>query len=486
MFTILHISDLHRSPDEPVDNDTLIAGLLADRDRYIGETPIVPSPDAIVVSGDLIQGVPIGYMNWHRIMEDQYHVAGDFLNHLTDRFLGGDRTKLIIIPGNHDVCWNTSFNSMERVPETEYPRDLRAALIQPDSNYRWCWNDRSLYRIRDGASYAKRMDFYWDFVENFYTSIPLFMPIDRTRDYQLFELCNRRIVVAAFDSTKRNDCFGYSGAISRGAVARCNLALRDIPHSYDLRIAVWHHSIQGPPLRDDYMEVGQVEEMAGLHFQLGMHGHQHVAAATMQYVHLSETQSMAVISAGSLCAGTKDLPRGVNRQYNVIVIEDDFKSARIHVREMVEGEQFTRKNSGAFSQGFVKVNWHTTTDIMGRVVDVKRENIQRTILQAEIALHAGRPADAIELLENIELSPDSYPRKIAIQALLKLDDPKLLVQKMGRPHSIEEAVLFASALIRINSLGAARAILADWAGIDSATRRDLECQIQAREIMRSA
>lgn len=51
---MLHISDLHRSRDEPVDNDLLVAALLADRDRYMGETPIVPTPDAIIVSGDLI------------------------------------------------------------------------------------------------------------------------------------------------------------------------------------------------------------------------------------------------------------------------------------------------------------------------------------------------------------------------------------------------------------------------------------------------
>jgi len=46
MFTILHISDLHRSRDEPVDNDSLVAALVADRDRYSGETPVVPAPNA--------------------------------------------------------------------------------------------------------------------------------------------------------------------------------------------------------------------------------------------------------------------------------------------------------------------------------------------------------------------------------------------------------------------------------------------------------
>ena len=301
MFTILHISDLHRSRDEPVDNDSLVAALLADRDRYIGETPIVPSPDAIIVSGDLIQGAPIGHAKWHDMMLDQYHVAGDFLDHLARRFLAGDRSKLIMIPGNHDVCWNTSFSAMRRVPDSEYPTDLRAALIEPDSNYRWSWKDRALYKIGDFDAYNRRMNFYWDFVESFYAGASLLKPIDRTRGFQLFELHNRQIVVAAFDSIQGNDCFGYSGAIPRGAVARCNLALRDIPHSYNLRVAVWHHSVRGSPLREDYMEVGQILEMVGLRFQLGMHGHQHVAEAATHYVHLSETQSMAVASAGSLC-----------------------------------------------------------------------------------------------------------------------------------------------------------------------------------------
>jgi hypothetical protein len=228
---MLHISDLHRSRDEPVDNDSLVAALLADRDRYMGETPIVPTPDAIIVSGDLIQGASIGHAKWQDVMNDQYRVAGEFLDHLARRFFGGDRSRIVIVPGNHDVCWNTSIAAMGRVPDSQYPADLRTALIEPDSSYRWSWKERALYKIEEFDLYKRRMAFYWDFVENFYSGIPLLKPIDRTRGYQLFELHNRRIVVAAFDSTHGNDCFGYSGAIPRGAVARCNLDLRDIPHS---------------------------------------------------------------------------------------------------------------------------------------------------------------------------------------------------------------------------------------------------------------
>jgi hypothetical protein len=58
-FSILHISDLHRSPSDPVSNDELTSALMSDRDRYIREDPPVAVPEAIVVSGDIIQGVPL-------------------------------------------------------------------------------------------------------------------------------------------------------------------------------------------------------------------------------------------------------------------------------------------------------------------------------------------------------------------------------------------------------------------------------------------
>jgi hypothetical protein len=475
---------LHRSRDEPVDNNSLVAALLADRDRYLGETPIVPSPDAIVVSGDIIQGAPIGHANWQDMMRDQYRVAGEFLGHLARRFLGNDRSRLVVIPGNHDVCWNTSFSAMELVPEAEYPKDIRAALIEPDSNYRWSWKKRELYRIRNTNAYLQRMSFYWDFVEEFYAGVPLLKPINRTRGYQLFELLDRQIVVAAFDSIQGNDCFGYAGAIPRGAVARCDLDLRDIPHSYNLRVAVWHHSIQGPPLRDDYMNIGQVHEMVGLRFQLGMHGHQHVAAAATHYVHLSESQSMAVVSAGSLCAGARELPRGVNRQYNVIVIENDFRHARIHVREMAEGEQFSRKIGGAFPQGFVEVAWQASLDIAGRPINAQEQNYRRNTLSAENALASGDPKDAIEILKGIPLAAGSHARKIAVQSALEINDPALIVSTIDEPVSVEEAIIFIAALLRGNKPDIATAILAKFPSIDPAIRGELQGQIDIKKTMR--
>ncbi|WP_323571589.1 hypothetical protein, partial [Rhizobium sp. 28DA2] len=51
MPTLLHLSDLHRSKADPLDNDTLLASVLNDIDRY---ALIHERPQALIVSGDLV------------------------------------------------------------------------------------------------------------------------------------------------------------------------------------------------------------------------------------------------------------------------------------------------------------------------------------------------------------------------------------------------------------------------------------------------
>src|SRR4051794_156320 len=59
MFTLLHIPDLHRSANEPFRNEEIMSSLVADVERYPSERPSISKPDAIIVSGDLVQGLPL-------------------------------------------------------------------------------------------------------------------------------------------------------------------------------------------------------------------------------------------------------------------------------------------------------------------------------------------------------------------------------------------------------------------------------------------
>ena len=156
-FSIMHISDLHRSPRDPISNDELISALVHDTDRYVREEPRIATPQAIVVSGDVIQGVPLGTEDSATKIEEQYAVAEEFLDELVRRFVDGDRSRLVMVPGNHDVDWNTAYSALEPVRNGSVPGDLRAELHAEDSLLRWDWKTRSLYRIADPELYEQRL-----------------------------------------------------------------------------------------------------------------------------------------------------------------------------------------------------------------------------------------------------------------------------------------------------------------------------------------
>ena len=100
--------------------------------------------------------------------------------------------------------------------------------------------------IVDMAVYDGRMDRYWEFVNRFYTGAGVLRVPSHNDEPLLVELFDRRVLVAAFNSCSSNDCFRRRAEINPEALARMHLDLRH-GWAYDLRVAVWHHNIAGPP-----------------------------------------------------------------------------------------------------------------------------------------------------------------------------------------------------------------------------------------------
>ena len=450
-FSIMHISDLHRSPRDSISNDELISALVGDRERYVREEPPIKVPQAIVVSGDLIRGAPLGTEDFATCIEEQYVVAEEFLDELVQRFLAGDRSLLIMVPGNHDVCWNTAFSALASVPSEEIPGDLRAELHAEDSLLRWDWKTRSLYRIADPDLYEQRLGPFWRFFERFYKDVPGMMTVQSPCDVHLFNLCDDRIGVAAFNSCHGNDCFAYHGMIRQGAIARSDLDLTDSGKTYDLRIAVWHHSIEGSPYRTDYMDVDVVRGMIGRGFRLGLHGHQHKAQATAQDIRLPDQERMAVVSAGSLCAGADELPVGTHRQYNILEIDGDFRTVRNHVRSMSVANLFSRAQLVEFGgASFFDLNWTRPRNAVGKLVDVQSARKNSLIDKAEIAVMAGDPGQAVAILKTLDgLAPGSYQRQLILKAALDARDWQGIVDTTDPPATIEELVQRFDAFCRL-------------------------------------
>ena len=192
---------------------------------------------------------------------------------------------------------------------------------------------------------------------------------------------------------------------------------------------------------------------------------------------------MGVISGGSLCAGFNELPRGTNRQYNLLVIGDDYRTARVHVREMVEGEQFSSKRNGAFFGGYCDISWQPATDIAGRMIDVKANLDQEVVLKAESALRGGNPDVALTLLHRVPKPPASHAREIAVDAATRIKNWQVLSQLLETPCGTAEQVLFITALTQLGGLSAAETALSSFGEIEPALRKDLQEQISLKRMM---
>src|SRR5690348_14568942 len=104
-FSLLHVSDLHRDLADEIGNNWLLDSLERDFDTFDKQNPSILTPSIAVVSGDLVYGVKPGVSNAYKELERQCIQAQEFLSGLADRFFDGDPEKIVILPGNHDVCF---------------------------------------------------------------------------------------------------------------------------------------------------------------------------------------------------------------------------------------------------------------------------------------------------------------------------------------------------------------------------------------------
>jgi predicted MPP superfamily phosphohydrolase len=275
-LSVLHISDLHRDPDNPIRNDVLLDSLENDRRHYSAEeVPAVRSPDLIIVSGDIIQGIRPDARDPEKKLREQYQEALEFLGRLTDRFVEGDRGRVIVVPGNHDVSAYHFEKSLRRInilPERK--RELVTQLFSPDSLLRWSWSGFELYEIADQALYAQRLAAFAEFYAAFYNGTRTY-DLEASRQLDIFDFPKFDLIIAAFSSCYNNDLFNRQGAIHPACIAQAGTKLRHSSLKDRLRIAVWHHNAEGVPMKSDYMDPDLIQNLIDRGFSLGFHGHQH-------------------------------------------------------------------------------------------------------------------------------------------------------------------------------------------------------------------
>ena len=434
---MLHISDLHRDPANPIGNQVLLDFLERDRDRYTSkEEPRIRPPNLVIVSGDIVQGVRHGATDAEAILKRQYDEALGFLISLADRFVEGDKGRVIVIPGNHDVSdhhFRQSLTPINMVAGTK--RELVAQLFRQDSPLRWSWEEFALFEIKDWDMYRHRFDAFADFFTRFYDGQRSYS-IDPDKQIDVFDLPDFGITIVGFCSCHNNDLLNKQGAIHPDCIAEAGKRLRTIALSRDaLRVAVWHHNTEGPPAEVDYMDPDIVQNLIDGGFSLGFHGHQHRPQFLDTRFRHGPDRRITVISAGTLCGGAAF---GHRRAYNVVEIDVQERKGRLHLREMqnlnLQMPIWGARSLPPNQPGFLDFTFDAPPEPF-----IRPDRNTLILRQAEDLYERGDHRAAADLLLPI-VSTEALARRFLLDCLLKLNVPQQIINAFDPPQSPAETI----------------------------------------------
>lgn len=321
--------------DSDFNYNQLIDSLKSDTSNYVnlGIYPV----RYIVVCGDLIQGTRnTDIAKGNQDIQRQYEEVSVFLHNLVDVFLNGDISRLIIVPGNHDVNRAVSSNSMKRIEASEQEKVQKSYWERYGKKqiYRFDWKTLSFMQIIDEKFYSSRFDSFVTFYNRFYSSIGRTFPVSPEEDASLIAFSNDKIAFACFNSCCQLDHLNAMGTINENAF---HCIYGDLSSCYSngyLMFGVWHHHIYGVPHRCDFMDMKITKSMACNHILVGLFGHQHRSEVVEELNDLAEDierDKMHLISSGTLFGSRKEMLPGVKRQYNLINVEIENGSANLEV-----------------------------------------------------------------------------------------------------------------------------------------------------------
>ena len=472
MPTLLHISDLHRTSGPRLNNDELLMAITNDAIRW--EQEGISWPDLIVVSGDLIQGTKADTADPDPEIGAQYEEAGDFLCRLAAHFVDSDRSRVVIVPGNHDVHWGRARRAM--MPLTTCPDGIARKAFEAASNVRWNWRDQRAYEIADSGMYISRLEQFRKFQAAFYAGLTPNPLQQGNSDLVFFDYASLGLVIVGFASWHGNDCFCPVGAIATESLIASQELLAG--SMAPVAIGVWHHGVVGGPTTNDYMDQRVIHKLIDLGFTVGLHGHHHYAAAAPFEMRLPNRTSMAVVGAGSLAVGDGELPMGEHRQFNVVTIDPDSSSVTVHVREMSIAGVFTGSHRSDFGGNtFIKL------DLPLSEARPKKATATQYLDEAMTAVATGLYEQALKLLPSIGLSYSNEKRQVEIQALHGLGKKEELIRLLDPPQTVDEVTWGISMLLDANQLEEAKARLeAASALVDRASYEKLAATIAVRRM----
>lgn len=445
-LTIAHISDLHRTCDNPISNVALLNSLMNDMDTYA--TQGIDKPDILIVSGDIVQGS--ADIN---LLAKQYDEALDFLDKLAGELFNSDKSRIILIPGNHDISWSESKKSMKKIEEQvddkgNVNQDLLKQMREKSSYVRWSWADRSFYRILEDNEnkeiYNARLTYFCDFYQKYYSGTRTYS-LNPDEQFDLFDFKELGITIIGFNSCYHNDHLNRVGSINPECIAKVGLELRALKKQGRLIFATWHHSTKGGPYDQDYMDDTFIKNLISYNVKIGFHGHQHKHEVIRAENNIIDGKMMLILSAGSLCAGPKEIPSGYNQQYNLLElsrIDNDEIQLKLFSRVKTPESSFDNPiwAKGSFNS--------TATEFNTKIYH--RKPIIPDLGLAEKLVGEKDYQSALDILLQHNLN-DVLVRLFLLECYTQLENYSAVIKDFSNPQNNVECIALLNACIETNN-----------------------------------
>lgn len=410
------------------------------------------APDIIIISGDIVRGSanPSAVQSTIEI-DEQYKEADDFLNNLANNFLDGNKERLVIIPGNHDIDWKYSKESMEKLEQSEvfdtankFNWEIVKDSFKSQSTTRWSWKDLSFFKVTNIATYDKRLEAFSNFYNKFYDGKRSYS-ITPNEQYNLFDYPEFNLAIVAYNSCYNNDHLRFVGEIHPDCISKSTMEIRELIKRGRLILATWHHNTKGGPFESNYMDGSVLQNFIDAKISIGFHGHQHKMEVLNQYNDIIEQKKIIVFSAGTLCGGPGELPTGINRQYNIIELDskknDGTIKVTLHVREKSESSSF---NNPVWIPG--RIASKNSSFHSFNIDDPRKIDFPTQMLDIDKLINNGEYENAKSLLLKMDFQNEAV-RLFLIQCISVTNDFNLALEKFSKPKSIKEAMIVLHAAI---------------------------------------
>jgi 3',5'-cyclic AMP phosphodiesterase CpdA len=393
------------------------------------------------VSGDIIQGIMPKVTDPELKLREQYEEALEFLAAITNRFVEGDRTRVIVVPGNHDVSAYHFERSLNRINiPIDRKKELATQLFSPSSTLRWSWKDFELYEIADPSIYSQRLAAFADFYNAFYQGTRTY-DLNPERQLDIFDFPRFGLIIVGFSSCYNNDLYNKQGAVHPACIASAGASLCDPSFQDRLRIAVWHHNVEGPPLHTDYIDPDFLQNLIDRGFSLGFHGHQHSPQFLDTRFRYGSNRTITVISAGTLCGGPS---YRYGRAYNVVELDTDDFTGRLHVREMQNGDLRLPIWGRRILQPNTSLFYEFQYDQPPKPA-IRENATTRSLIRAQKFYESGQYREAADIFMPL-VSTEPLARPLLLDCLVTLKEMSTIIRIFDPPQGAAEAVHLMHAL----------------------------------------